>query len=226
MDYRDFLARLAAAINCQSYFEVGVNKGRSLREITAASVGVDPKLRLEFDVAGNKPMVQLYQTTSDDFFARHNLTALFGRAVDLAFLDGMHRFEYLLNDFINTEPHTHAASVILLHDCFPVNAEMTERERNPRARRDQDLRRLWAGDVWKMIPILKKYRPDLSITCTNCYPTGLAIIQSPDPGSAVLREKYREIVAEYMDQTMTDANIGAYFEAHPFTAPETVLARF
>lgn len=225
MDYRVFLRKLAPLMNCQAYFEIGVNKGRSMRDINAASIGVDPKFRLEFDVAGSKPMLQLYQMTSDDFFARYNLTQLFGRAFDLAFLDGMHRFEYLLNDFINTEAHAHEKSVILLHDCFPINAEMTERERSARTRRDQDYKKLWAGDVWKMIPILQKYRPDLSITCTNCSPTGLAVIQALDPRSTVLRENYRQIVDEYMDQNMTDENIGAYFEANSFVAPDAFLAQ-
>ena len=223
MDYRSFLSELAQRMNCKTYLEIGVNTGRSLQDITAASIGVDPEFRLTVDVIGAKPMLQLYQMTSDDFFARYDVQTLFGQKFDLAFLDGMHRFEYLLNDFINTEPHSHEKSIILLHDCFPVNAEMTERERNPRARRDEEFRRLWTGDVWKLIPILRKYRPDIEIACTNCSPTGLAVIRKLDACSTVLRDNRQQIVDEFMDQELTDDNIGSYFSANQFVPHEEIL---
>lgn len=110
LDYRKFIAQYAQRSKCQSYFEIGVNKGKSLGGINAPAIGVDPDMNLAFDVLGKKPMVQLYQVTSDDFFASHNLSGLFGRPVDIAFLDGMHTFEFLLRDFINTEPHCHKDS--------------------------------------------------------------------------------------------------------------------
>ena len=223
MDYREFLAKLAKGMGCERYFEVGVNTGSSIRYIDAASIGVDPEFRLQFEVVGKKPMLQLYQMTSDDFFAAHDLTKLFGGSFDLAFLDGMHHFEFLLRDFINTEPHAHKDSVVLLHDCFPVNAEMTERERSPRQRKDQKYRGLWTGDVWKLIPILKRFRPDLDITCTNCKPTGLAVIGNLDPKNTVLSKNYDAIVKEFLTQDMTDESIGSYFEQSKFKAPEMVL---
>lgn len=226
MEYRDFLTALSKAMKCQAYFEIGVNTGRSLKDIESASVGVDPGFRLKYELVGTKPMLQLYQLTSDDFFASRDLTQLFGSKVDLAFLDGMHLFEFLLRDFINTEPHLHKDSVVLLHDCFPINAEMTERERNPRARADQEYRKLWAGDVWKLIPILRKFRPDLTVTCTNCRPTGLAVITGFGSGSGALKDQYDAIVAEFMDQQMTDSTIGNYYAANSFVQPESILARY
>ena len=223
LDYRKFIAQFAQRSNCQSYFEIGVNRGRSLAGVDAAAIGVDPDMKLAFDVLGQKPMVLLYQMTSDDFFASHDLTALFGRAVDMAFLDGMHTFEFLLRDFINTERHCHGGSAIFLHDCFPVNAEMTERQRNTQARQDRELRSYWTGDVWKLIPILKAYRPELSITCSNCSPTGLAIVRGLDPGSTVLADNAAKIIEAFMPQVMTDENIAAYYEANQFVPPESVL---
>ena len=42
--------------------------------------------------------------TSDDFFASHDLAqVLGGRPVDLAYIDGMHQFEFALRDFMNLE---------------------------------------------------------------------------------------------------------------------------
>lgn len=223
LDYRKFIAQFTSRRACQSYFEIGVNKGRSIAGVDSASIGVDPAMSLMFDVLGKKPMLQLYQMTSDDFFARHDLTALFGRPVDVAFLDGMHTFEFLLRDFINTEPHCHKDSAILLHDCFPINAEMTERERNSPARADKELRNHWTGDVWKLIPILKSYRPDLSVTCTNCAPTGLAIVRGLNPQSTSLRDNLDSIVGEFMAKAITEGNIADYYAANQFTPPDYLL---
>ena len=223
LEYRKFIAQFTSHRACKSYFEIGVSRGRSLAGVDAAAIGVDPAMSLAFDVLGKKPMLQLYQMSSDDFFAKHNLTALFGAPVDAAFLDGMHKFEFLLRDFINTELHCHKDSAILLHDCFPINAEMTERERNSPARADKQLRNHWTGDVWKLIPILKAYRPDLTITCTNSAPTGLAIVQGLNPGSTVLSGNFDRIVADFMPQALTEANIAGYYAANQFTPPELLL---
>ena len=47
----------------------------------------------------------LFEMTSDAFFAAHSPSALLGRPVDLAFIDGMCRFELALRDVLNIEPH-------------------------------------------------------------------------------------------------------------------------
>ncbi len=31
----------------------------------------------------------------------------------------------------------------------------------------------WTGDVWKLIPILQRYRPDLQLTLFDAPPSGL-----------------------------------------------------
>lgn len=222
-DYYEVLPEIARRMNCRSYFEVGVNTGRSLTAVAAPTVGVDPEFRLKFDVMGAKPWLKLYQMTSDDFFATHNLSQLFGTGVDLAFLDGMHRFEFLLRDFINTERHMEAGGMILLHDCLPINAEMTERERNGKARRDGKYRAHWTGDVWKMIPVLQAYRPDLAVACLDCTPTGLAVIRNLDPGSTALQDNYEEIVERFIPVALDDDSVKTYFEEHPSFSAELFL---
>jgi hypothetical protein len=90
--------------------------------------------------------------------------------VDVAFLDGMHLFEYLLRDFIHTERVCDRNSVILLDDCLPVNIEMTDGERRPDLRKDAELASWWTGDVWKVVEILRELRPDLRIVSTCSSP--------------------------------------------------------
>ncbi len=150
------------------------------------------------DVIGAKPVCLMYQMTSDNFFAEYDPKALLGDVLYTAFLDGMHLYEYLLRDFYNTEKHCHQKSLIILHDCLPGTFEMTNREHKP-AMLNKRYTNYWTGDVWKMLPILKKYRPDLKIAYIDCPPTGLAVISNCDPMSAVLETNYLSIVEEFKE---------------------------
>lgn len=225
VQYLDFLARFAPACGARSYFEIGVNIGKSLRKIDLPSVGVDPQFMFRDDIMGAKPELHLFQTTSDAFFQARDLKAFFPEGVDLAFLDGMHLFEFLLRDLINTEKAMTPDGVIFLHDCLPVNAEMTERERRPGQRRDVELKSHWTGDVWKLIPILQHYRPDLEITFIDCPPTGLVMLRKLDPGSQTLGAAYEAIVEQWMDVQCTDASLKDFYKGLTLSAASAVLSQ-
>jgi len=160
LPYLEFLALLHDARRPQTYFEIGTATGSSLDAARCRSVCVDP-LFLLADGPAKQPRA-LFQMTSDAFFARPDLTAIFPGGIDLAFLDGMHLYEFLYRDLMNAERYCHAGSVIVLHDCLPLNERMATREfeRGPES---EVTRGAWTGDVWKLIPTLKKYRPDLDV---------------------------------------------------------------
>lgn len=63
-----------------------------------AAIGIDPAFQIPHDAIANKPSCCLFRMTSDAFFADHDPTAVFGRPIDIAFLDGMHWFECLAAD--------------------------------------------------------------------------------------------------------------------------------
>jgi len=111
----------------------------------------------------------------------------------------MHLFEFALRDFVNLERYCGPQSTILVHDCNPLDAAMA-------ARKQTQL--LWSGDVWKLIPCLKKYRPDLKIRTVDVAPTGLTIIRGLDPASSTLSSRLREIEQEFVpldfDEAVTD----------------------
>lgn len=193
--YQDFLRRLHERLQPRTYLEIGVETGATLTLADCASIGVDPSFSLRVDVAGAKPLCLLFEETSDIFFASRDPTALLGGPVELAFLDGMHRFEFLLRDFINTERHCRPTSVILLHDCLPPHFSMTSRHQATSLRNPAPFRGWWTGDVWKIIPVLRQYRPDLSIELFDCGPTGLVIVTGLNPQSRALGEAYEKIVA-------------------------------
>lgn len=196
MSYWKFLSALHEQLQPQTYLEIGVNDGASFKLAHCASIGVDPRLALTADVAANKPSCLLFEETSDAFFAHRDPTALFGQPVDIAFLDGMHLLEFLLRDFINVERHCRPNSIILLHDCLPPHISMTTRDSGAMWDNPLPYKGWWTGDVWKIIPILQRYRPDLSIQLLDCQNTGLAMITKLAPDSRALGDAYDKIVAE------------------------------
>jgi hypothetical protein len=58
---------------------------------------------------------------------------------------------------------------------------------------------VWTGDVWKIIPCLREFRPDLRITTLGAAPSGLGVIQGLDPSSRVLEGVYDRAVERYRD---------------------------
>lgn len=204
LNYYAVLERYFAARRPMNYLEIGVSRGKSFMLAQCPAIGVDPAPELRGDIVGVKPHASVFRMTSDAFFATGKLELLFPEGVDLAFLDGMHLFEFLLRDFINTERRARRGGTIILHDCLPINAEMTERERRPGLRKDTAYKSHWTGDVWKMPLILKEYRPELKIAALDSQPTGLTIIEGLDPASDTLSRNFDRIVADWFERTLTD----------------------
>lgn len=195
--YLSRLSDLHMRLRPKTYFEIGTESGASLAFATCRSFAVDPRFRLEGNIVASKPALHLYQGTSDAFF-EENILGKLGVSLDLAFLDGMHLFEYLLRDFINAEKNMDPDGMIVMHDCVPVTHAMAKRDW------DKSETISWTGDVWKMIPILQRYRPDLSISVRNYAPTGLVEIQGLDPNNTVLFDKYIQIVNEFSNVTLDE----------------------
>ena len=194
--YQDCLRILHKQLNPRSYLEIGTLHGETLALAQCASIAIDPHFQINQSIVGDKPSVFLFQMTSDAFFRRHSLPALLGGPIDLAFLDGMHLFEHLLRDFTHTEQNCHPGSVIILHDCVPLDLHMAVRDANDTLERSRSRYPLWwAGDVWKLLPILWRHRPDLIITAFNAPPTGLVMVSNLDPESRVLEDHYAEIAS-------------------------------
>lgn len=109
--------------------------------------------------------------------------------MELAFIDGMHLFEFALRDFINLEKYSTPASTILIHDGYPQDRVSSARERATN---------IWSGDVWKLLVCLKKYRPELQIATADVPPTGLSVVRNLNPDSTVLSQNLEKICAEFI----------------------------
>ena len=188
-DYFRVLARIHRYLRPRSYLEIGVSRGDSLASVLPGTrvLGIDPAPNLARPPPAN---VALYRETSDDFFAKHDPRAeLGGAAVELAFIDGMHHFEYALRDFINVERACAPGSVILIHDCYPLDERTARREQ---------VTGFWSGDIWRLMLLLRTLRPDLTVRTIATPPTGLGIVLKPDPASRLLAGRLEELVAEYL----------------------------
>ena len=188
-DYYALMGRIHEALRPRTYVEIGIDDGASLDLVAPATraIGIDPQPKLRGPLPEN---VTVFTKTSDAFFADHDVEAeLGGQKIDLAFIDGMHHFEFVLRDFMNLERHCAPGATILVHDCYPLDELTSARERTTG---------VWTGDVWRALVALREQRPDLAIATVAAPPTGLAIIRSLDPASSVLQERYKWIVETYM----------------------------
>jgi len=188
-DYLRVLARIHQHLKPATYLEIGIDQGGSfglVRPETLA-LGVDPHPRLRKPLGSRQ---RVFAQTSDEFFAQCDvISELGGKTLDLAFIDGLHQLEFALRDFINVEKCCSADSVVLIHDVYPIDATSAARERASW---------FWSGDIWRLILILKKYRPDLTVNVIGVRPTGLGIVQNLDPHSGVLAERQHEIIEEFL----------------------------
>src|SRR5580658_9210440 len=189
VDYYEVLPRIHSFLMPQTYVEIGIRNGQSfaLAKTATTSVGIDPAPDLKFAL---RPGARVFPMTSDAFFAQHNLAKELGRdTVDLAFIDGMHLFEFALRDFVNLEKFCGPASTILVHDAYPVDRVTAARDRTTQ---------IWSGDVWKLILCLKKYRPELQISTVEVPPTGLAIIRGLNRFSTTLTSRLDSLYGEFI----------------------------
>ncbi|MDH6622359.1 hypothetical protein M2271_000146 [Streptomyces sp. LBL] len=206
MKRHEFLRELHKVSANRNYLEIGVNDGRSLTLSRVPSIAIDPAFKVVSEIRCD---VHLVKATSDDFFARENpLQHLKGgrhpvrnlrrgrspigywrrTTLDLSFIDGMHLFEYALRDFMNVEKHADWSSVIVLDDMLPRNIDEAARDRHTGA---------WTGDVYKVVEILNRYRPDLVTVLVDTQPTGQLVVFGADPENTTLHDKYDDIIAEF-----------------------------
>jgi hypothetical protein len=189
--YREVLTRMHRLLAPETYLEIGVDTGATLALASSASlaVGVDPAAgRVERRPAN----ARLYAMESDTFFEHESQQSVFGgRAVDLTFIDGMHRFENALRDFAHAERWSSKGSTIVLHDCLPVA---------PAAALPERASLFWVGDVWKIVEVLLECRSELQVAVVPTSPSGLVVVRGLDPESTVLFTDRDAIVARYRDR--------------------------
>jgi predicted O-methyltransferase YrrM len=184
--YLDVLRRIHEELAPGKYLEIGVRHGHSLVLAQCTGIGIDPAPQITLELG---PQHKLFELTSDAFFERHAAATL-AQDFDLAFIDGMHWFEFALRDFINIERYAQATSLVVFDDIFPNHPRQAERQRHTR---------VWMGDIWKIVPCLQQYRPDLLLLRVDASQAGLLMVAGLDPENRELERQYPAIIRQFVD---------------------------
>jgi len=208
-DYLTIISHIHDTLEPQSYVEIGVGVGTSLARAKPLTkvIGIEPRPCISIPIPSR---AKLYPIASDDFFASYDLFhELDESSLALAFIDGLHLFDQALKDFANLEKYAGTQTIFLIHDCLPITRLMAAREQ---------VTEYWCGDVWKLLPCLRAYRPDLTVHTIPTWPTGLAVITNLDPNSTVIADKFTQIISEYQHLDL-DYD---YLDPHRLTAPDMI----
>lgn len=206
--YRDWLAWLHRYLQPALYVEIGVEKGESLALAQAPTqvIGIDPVFMGD-PLARCTAPTQLYQQSSADFFrAPPAGCPLHGQGFNLAFIDGDHRFESVLDDFIRLEPWAAPGALIVLHDTLPLTALTASPTRQSG---------FYTGDGWKIVPCLRGLRPQLRMVTLPVAPTGLTLVTGLDRTSTMLSDRREDILATYAALAADKVVERPEFEARP-----------
>ncbi len=206
-DYYAVLRWIHRIVKPNTYVEIGIRQGDSLccALPDTLCVGIDPEPALTGSLP---PDARLFAVPSDDFFAAHKLSEVLGTpSFALAFIDGLHLFEQALRDFINLEAFADRGSIVMLHDCIPLDAVTSSRTRSTH---------FYSGDTWKLPFCLKQHRPDLAIKTIRTGPTGLCLVGNLDNQSRTLPSGFKSYLEKYVPLTFVD------YQAHKTEMPETV----
>ena len=135
----DLIDYLIKKNNYLNYLEIGCDNDQLFSKVKIKNkIGVDP-------VSGGN-----VRKNSDDFFLENK------DKFDLVFIDGLHIYEQVKKDIINSLKCLNENGIILVHDCMP---DSLSKQAVPRYKMK------WNGDVWKAIVDLRQ-REDLDIfTC-------------------------------------------------------------
>ena len=135
----DLIKRIIKEKKFNSYLEIGCDDDYSFSQIEVEKkIGVDPYS------GGN------YKGTSDEFFLKNS------ECFDCIFIDGLHEYDQVYKDIINSLKFLNEGGIILLHDCLPPSIHQ---QAVPR------YKRTWNGDVWKAIVNLRTNANYDTVTC-------------------------------------------------------------
>ena len=159
----------------KSYLEIGCDKNQIFSQITLnKKIGVDPHS------GGN------VRKTSDDFF-KENVEKF-----DLIFIDGLHVYEQVKKDIINSINFLNKEGVILVHDCLP---DTIGKQAVPRYKMQ------WNGDVWKAIVDFRQ-RDDLEIH--TCF---------VDQGIGIIKKQINSSILK-IDKKTQDLKFSDFYHNH------------
>jgi len=168
-------------LKAETYLEIGVWQGACFLKIKCPKkIALDPKL----DIPKHKKQYKSFEMTSDEFF-RKKKKFLTKKTLDVVFIDGLHTYEQVLKDVLNSLKYLNKKGVIVIHDCNPpyASAAIPEKEKMEYLQRSEEIPGWtgdWCGDVWKSIVHLRSIRDELKIFVID-FDWGVGIITFGQP---------------------------------------------
>ncbi len=185
--YDQVLKKVHEELVPATYLEIGVFEGASLSlarpPTVAVAIDPDPTIKVPISIE-----YHLYPERSSEFFEQHDVRKLLGGGPTLVFIDGLHQFPVVLDDFRHVEAIADPETIVVLHDVMPFD-ELTQRP--------ERACEFYTGDCWKLLHCLAEARPTLSWFTVPTAPSGLAFVSGLDPSSSVLWDRYDELVERY-----------------------------
>ena len=175
----DLIEYLIKKNNYTNYLEIGCDQNQLFSKVIIDNkIGVDP-------VSGGN-----IRKTSDDFFRENN------DKFDIVFIDGLHTYEQVKKDILNSVNFLNENGIILVHDCMP---DSLGKQAVPRYKMQ------WNGDVWKAIVDLRQ-KENLDIyTCEMDQGIGIisnrknsSVLKLNKPIGKIKFKDYFENYKEYM----------------------------
>lgn len=120
--YREFLEFYCRWFKPESYLEIGVHAGETMRRLSphcARLTGVDPDPQDLSPLAGI-PNIRFLRQTSDGYFSENQQDRH-----DLIFIDGMHERSQFLRDVSNSLMALNEGGLIVAHDTLPPSLDYT-----------------------------------------------------------------------------------------------------
>ena len=137
----------------ENYLEIGCYKDSNFSKIKIKNkIGVDP-------VSGGN-----IKMTSDEFFKINN------KKFDCIFIDGLHIYEQVREDILNSIKFLSPNGIIIIHDCLPLKIW------------NQIVPKIyghWYGDVWKAIVEARTMKNIDTYTCKADHGLGI-ILKRPN----------------------------------------------
>jgi len=162
MNRTDIINFLIKKFNYKTYCEIGCSKNKNFKRINIPyAVGVDPQK------GGTLRM------TSDDFFKKNI------ELYDIFFIDGLHHYDQVYRDILNSINVLTDGGTIVIHDCKPFNCES---QMVPRPKKQK----IWNGDVWKGFLKLRSERKDLKMFTIDT-----------DYGCGIIRRGHQELINKW-----------------------------
>ena len=157
----DLIKFLNTKYDYKNYLEIGCDQDKLFQRIDIKNkFGIDP-------VSGGN-----VRKTSDDFFSTNKTK------FDLVFIDGLHEYEQVKKDILNSLKFLNPDGIVLVHDCLP---ESMSKQAVPR------YRSIWNGDVWKAIVDLR-CKENINIYTCN-IDQGIGVIQNKKNTNILKLEK-------------------------------------